>query len=428
MTLANHSTLEPISKAVTNHRDSDSPASEIEATLLTGGFDRPYAFGLSIALASKGVRLDVIGSNELDCSEMRSAPTLNFLNLHGDQRKTVGTARKLLRHLFIYGRLIRYAATARPRIFHILWNYKFQLFDRTILMAYYKLLGKKIVFTAHNINTAQRDGNDSALNRLSLRVQYRLVDHIFVHTEKMKCELSEFGVKEEEVSVIPFGINNSIPDTELSPAQAKRRVGITNSEKTILFFGGIRPYKGLEYLVAAFQQVAAKDQGYRLIIAGEPKREAVEYWQGIQRTIRGARTGEQVIQEIRFISDEETEVYFKAADVLVLPYTLVSQSGVLFLGYSFGLPVIATNVGSLSEDIVEGETGFTCRSCDAVDLARVIETYFESDLFKTLDHRRVEIREFARGRNSWDEVLNKTCNIYTQLLAQNDEQKYRTPI
>ena len=370
MTLANHSTLEPISKAVTNDRDSDSPASEIEATLLTGGFDRPYAFGLSIALASKGVRLDVIGSNELDRPEMRSAPTLNFLNLHGDQRKTVGTARKLLRHLFIYERLIRYAATARPRIFHILWNYKFQLFDRTILMAYYKLLGKKIVFTAHNITTAQRDGNDSALNRLSLRVQYRLVDHIFVHTEKMKCDrLSEFGVKEEEISVIPFGINNSIPDTELSPAQAKRRVGITNSEKTILFFGGIRPYKGLEYLVAAFQQVAAKDQGYRLIIAGEPKREAVEYWQGIQRTIRGARTGEQVIQEIKIISDEETEVYFKAADVLVLPYTLVSQSGVLFLGYSFGLPVIATNVGSLSEDIVEGETGFTCRSCDAVDLA-----------------------------------------------------------
>lgn len=428
MTSANHSTLESISRSVTLHRDSDSPASEIEATLLTGGFDRPYAFGLSMALASKGVKLDVIGSTELDCPELRSAPTLNFLNLHGDQRKTVGTARKLLRHLLIYGRIIRYAATARPRIFHVLWNYKFQLFDRTILMTYYKLLGKKIIFTAHNINTAQRDGNDSALNRLSLRAQYRLVDHIFVHTEKMKSELSEFGIKEKKVSIIPFGINNSVPNTALTPAQAKQRVGVTSSEKTILFFGGIRPYKGLEYLVAAFHQVAAKDQGYRLIIAGEPKREAVEYWQEIQRTIRGARTGERVIQEIRFIADEETEVYFKAADVLVLPYTLVSQSGVLFLSYSFGLPVIATNVGSLSEDIVEGETGFTCRSCDAADLARVIETYFESDLFNTLDRRRAEIREFARRRNSWDVVLNKTCNVYNQLLAQNDEQRYRTAI
>jgi D-inositol-3-phosphate glycosyltransferase len=429
MTLANHSTLEPISRSGTNQRDLGSPVSEIEAALLTGGFDRPYAFGLSMALASKGVRLDVIGSKELDGPEMRSAPKLNFLNLHGDQRKTVGTARKLLRHLAVYGRLIRYAATAKPYIFHILWNYKFQLFDRIFLMLYYKLLGRKIVFTAHNVNTAQRDGNDSAMNRLSLRVQYRLVDHIFVHTEKMKSELiDEFGIREEKVSVIPFGINNSIPDTELTPAQAKRRVGVSSSGRTILFFGGIRPYKGLEYLVAAFQQIALKDGGYRLIIAGEPKRESVGYWQEIQQTIQGERTGEQVIQEIRFIADEETEVYFKAADVLVLPYTLVSQSGVLFLAYSFGLPVIATNVGSLKDDIVEGETGYTCRSCDAADLARVIEIYFESALFKTLDHRREEIREFARGRNSWDVVSDKTYKVYAQLLAPSDEQKYRPAI
>ncbi len=428
MTLANRPVLEPLSRPVTSQRDLDSPASEIEVALLTGGFDRPYAFGLSMALASKGVRLDVIGSKELDNPEIRDAPKLNFLNLHGDQRKAVGTTRKLLRHLIVYGRLIRYAATARPRIFHILWNYKFQLLDRTLLMLYYKLLGKQIVMTAHNVNTAQRDGNDSALNRFSLKVQYRLVDHIFVHTEKMKNELlNEFGIREERVSVIPFGINNSVPDTGLTPAQAKGRVGVSSSERTILFFGGIRSYKGLEYLVAAFQQIASRDKGYRLIIAGEPKKESVRYWREIQQTIQRERTGEQVVQEIRFIADQETEVYFKAADVLVLPYALVFQSGVLFLAYNFGLPVIATDVGSLRDDIVEGDTGYMCRPCDATDLARVIETYFESDLFKTLDHRRDRIRAFARARNSWDLVSDKTCSVYAQLLTQSNEPKHRPP-
>ena len=71
---------------------------------------------------------------------------------------------------------------AQPKIFHILWNNKFEFFDRTLLMLYYKLLGKKIVFTAHNVNIRKRDGNDSWLNRFSLKIQYQLVDHIFVHT------------------------------------------------------------------------------------------------------------------------------------------------------------------------------------------------------------------------------------------------------
>jgi D-inositol-3-phosphate glycosyltransferase len=395
------------------------PPENVRAALLTGGMDRPYAFGLSMALASKGVLLDVLGATELDSPELRDMSTLSFLATYGDQRRKVGLAKKLVRYLISYGRLIRYAATARPRVFHILWNYKFPLFDRTLLMLYYKLLGKRIVYTAHNVNAAERDDNESVWNQWSLRAQYHLVDHIFVHTTKMKSELcAGFGVGEQKVSVIPFGINNSVPDTKLTPAEAKRKLGIEGSEKTVLFFGGIRPYKGLEYLVSAFRKVALRDKAYRLIIAGEPKKEAVQYWQEIRQTIERDSISEQVIQDIRFVADEETEVYFKAADVIVLPYTRVFQSGVLFLGYSFGLPVIATDVGSLRDDIVEGETGYTCRPCDVTDLASAIETYFASELFRTLDQRRGAIRSFARGRNSWDVVTDKTCSVYAQLLAQ----------
>src|SRR5262249_48397428 len=153
-------------------------------------------------------------------------------------------------------------------IFHILWNSKVEYFDRTLLILYYKSLGKKIVLTVHNVNAGKRDGNDSALNRATLRMQYRLMDHIFVHTEKMKQELiEEFDVRAEKISVIPFGINNSVPDTELTSAEAKRKLGIKKSDKTILFFGAIRPYKGLEYLAEAFAQLSAEDKHYRLIIA-----------------------------------------------------------------------------------------------------------------------------------------------------------------
>ena len=386
--------------------------------LLTGGADRPYALGLATALLSRGACLDFIGSDDLDSPELRASPRLNFLNLRGSQQRDASLTRKISRVLRYYARLIRYALVARPKIFHILWNNKFELFDRTLLMLYYKLLGKKIALTAHNVNAGRRDSKDSVLNRLTLRIQYHLADHIFVHTEKMKGELLQhFRVRERAITVIPFGINNAVPDTNLTSEQAKARLGIEDSEKTILFFGNIGPYKGLEFLVAAFQRIAAGDPAYRLILVGNLTKGCEPYLDEIQRTIHRGAGRKRIIQRIEYIPDEESEVYFKAADVLALPYTEVSQSGVLVLGYSFGLPVIASDVGSLREDIIEGRTGFLCRPCDPVDLSETIERYFQSNLFRALRNWRPKIRDYARGRYSWDTVSRMTCAVYEELLT-----------
>src|SRR5207249_1685755 len=310
----------------------------IEVGLLTGGQDRHYAFGLAMALASCGVCLDFIGSDELDSPELHGTPKVTFLNLRGNQRRGASLFRKVSRVLVYYIRLICYAATARPRVFHILWNNKFEVFDRTLLMLYYKMLGKKITLTVHNVNAGKRDLNDSFLNRFSLRIQYNLCCHIFVHTERMKSELvSDFAVTVDKVSVIPFGINNTVPKTDLTSGEAKRMLGIADSDKTLLFFGNIAPYKGLEYLVSAFTELLNKDRSYRLIIVGRPKG-SEGYWKQIQEGIVRNDIGDRIIQRIEYIPDEETELFFKAADVLILPYTRVFQSGVLFLGYSFGLP------------------------------------------------------------------------------------------
>jgi glycosyltransferase involved in cell wall biosynthesis len=377
--------------AVLDKNEAYAWLSKNSVALFTGGIDRPYAFGLTRALASKGVKLDVVAGSELQCPEICGLPTVTFLPLHDDRRKPGGFVERALRHLLVYWRIVRYATGAKPKIFHILWNYRLQLFDRTFLMMYYKMLGKEIVLTAHNVNAAVRDANDSPINRLSLKIQYRMSDHIFVHTDKMKTELLDrFGVKDQAVTVIPFGINNSVPDTEMTADEAKRRLGIDKSEKVMLFFGRIRPYKGLERLVEAFRSLIQKDRSYRLIIAGEPKKEAMDYWQGIERAIEEERMSDRIIREPRFIRDDETELYFKAADVLVLPYVDVFQSGVLFLAYNFGLPVVATDVGSLRSDIVEGETGYICRGCDPGDLAQGLANYFGSKLFAMLPSKPVK--------------------------------------
>jgi D-inositol-3-phosphate glycosyltransferase len=346
---------------------------------------------------------------------------VHFLNLRQDQREEVSLASKALRISRYYLRLLRYAATAQAKIFHILWNNKFELFDRTILLLHYKLCGRKIVFTAHNVNVAKRNGTDSALNRMSLRVQYRLLDQIFVHTEKMRDELiCDYNVRRNKVTVIPFGINNTVPNTELTAEQAKEQLGIGSGDRTMLFFGQIAAYKGLEYLVAAFETLAEKRTDYHLLIAGRPKHGYQDYWDGIRARIE--HRGLRVMQRIEHIPDEKVELYFKAADVLVLPYTGIFQSGVLFLGYSFGLPVIAADVGSLREEIIEGRTGFVFEPQNVADLARMIERYFESDLFRQLEARRPEIREYANERYSWNKVASATIAVYQELTGKQAKQ------
>ena len=385
--------------------------------LLTGGSDRPYVFGLGRALLAHGTTLEVVGSDELE-NLLPDLPALSFLNLRGDTRPGPGVTAKLIRILRYYLRLIWYAGATRAKVFHILWNNKFETFDRTILMIYYKLLGKKIVLTAHNVNMRKRDSQDSALNRLTLRIQYRLADHLFVHTAKMKADLmDDFGAPAERITVIPFGINNSLPDTSLTPGEARRKLGLDRNRKTILFFGRITPYKGLDYLLAAFKELLKNHPEYFLIVAGRTDNCAA-YWQPLRTQIDAeAANGNALLRE-GFIPDDEAEVYFKAADVLVMPYRDIYQSGVLFTGQHFGIPILAADVGSFGEDIVAGRNGWLFQPDDAQDLEKSIERYFQSDLYAELDNRRAEIRADAAKRHSWETVARMTMDVYRDMMER----------
>lgn len=384
--------------------------------LLTGGQDRHYAVGLGMALSAQDLALDVIGSDEIDGPEFHANARVRFRNLHGAQQGS-SLAGKISNALRFYARLIQYILTAKPKIFHILWNNKVPVVDRTLLMAAYKLAGKRVVLTAHNVNAGRRDKKDSWLNRITLQCQYRLADHLFVHTKKMKDELvREFGMAAEKITVIPYGINNAVPYSSLTREGARRDLGLRDDEKVILYFGAIKQYKGLQYLVAAFQQIAARGD-YRLIIAGERKKGYEEYWGSIQQAIDQDPSEDKILRKIEFIPDSAIEIYFKSADVAVLPYTDIFQSGVLFLAFAYGLPVIATDVGSFSEDIVEGVTGFVCRPENPDDLAAAIKRYFKSDLYQELESRRGEIRDYFFSTHSWDLVAGLTKDVYSKLLG-----------
>jgi D-inositol-3-phosphate glycosyltransferase len=400
----------------------DQPARKMPiqplVAVLTGGADKPYSLGLATALAKESVPLDFIGSNEIDGPELHQSPFIRFLNLRGEQSVNASAVRKLLRVSVYYLKLIRYALRSKARVFHILWNNKFEYLDRTLLMLYYRLLGKSVVFTAHNVNTAKRDNKDSWLNRLTLKTQYRLADHIFVHTEKMRAELlAEYGVPADKATVIPFGINNTLRDSDLNKNASRKVLGLSCDAKVVLFFGNIAPYKGLEYLVDGFSRIAREDRSLRLLIVGRPKA-CAGYWAQIQSQIACSGVDAQIIQRIEFVPDDDVEVFCKAADVLVLPYTEIFQSGVLFVGYTFGLPVLASDVGSLREDIIEGKTGLVFPPKDPAALGEVLRKYFTSEMFKQVEERRPVIRAYAGERYSWTKVSMVTKSLYESLVEK----------
>ena len=374
-----------------------------------------YELGLLSGLVSMPLHMDVIGSNYVMHSHILQNKNITFLNYFGDRSPNVSIIKKAYRIIKYYFLIIRYTLKTDSNLFHIQSINKFEIFDRTVLMVYYKMFRKKIIFTAHNIDKGERDEKNTFGNKFSLNFLYKIVDHLIVHTDKMRLQLIEnFDVPESKITVIPHGIMDVVPKTNMTPTEARGKLDLTAKDKVILFFGNIAPYKGLEYLILALSKLVGKYSDLRVVLAGNIK-DCKEYWEDVQKTIQEHGLSRNIISRIEHIPDGEVEIYFKSADVLALPYKHIFQSGVIFLSYNFGLPVIATDVGSLREDIIEGRTGFICKPESPDDLAEKIETYFYSDLYRNLKENRAKIIQNANERYSWRKIGEKTYSLYTSL-------------
>jgi D-inositol-3-phosphate glycosyltransferase len=394
------------------------PKEDVRVALLTAGKDPHYALGLASGLAPLPIQIDFIGNDEMQDSPVLNSPNIAYYNLRrGDQSASAKLTRKGFRVIDYYGRLLGYAAGSRADVFHILWLNKFTYLDMTAVTLYYKALGKKLVHTAHNINIRERDGGDNSLNRRLLAFFYRQLDHILVHTRLMKQQLIEvFRVEARKITVTPFGITSVLPKTSLTRTAARMALNLSPKDKVVLFFGNIAPYKGLEYLVDAFEQLATRDPDMRLVIAGQLKCPTA-YWRRIQAGINAKPLDKAVIQRIEYIPDQQIEVFFKAADVLVLPYIHIFQSGVLFLSYQFGLPAVCTDVGSMREEVQPGHEFLVCPPQDSHALAGRIAAYFESGLFFGLEKMRESITHHTQQKNSWQKIGLLHLDVYRRAMV-----------
>ncbi len=153
---------------------------------------------------------------------------------------------------------------------------------------------------------------------------------------------------------------------------ARKHLNLALSDKVILFFGFIRHYKGLDLLLEAMSDPRIKNNGYKLLIAGEFYEDRNQY----DALIENLQITHIVQIHNKFISEKDITLYFSAADVLVQPYRHATQSGVTPLSYHFELPMIVTNVGGLTEMMIDGLTGLVA-SPSSNSIADTLIAYFE---------------------------------------------------
>ncbi len=206
---------------------------------------------------------------------------------------------------------------------------------------------KPVVIEFHEIVDPLENG--FIILRIYSKIMGSLIRHLatchVVHSEIDRQLVSaHYGIDIGKIHVIPHGIYDQYKKTD--PARAKDQLNIRES-RIILFFGLLRPYKGVKYLIEAFEQLPRPLlEDSHLLIVGET-------WEDLESCDLVARSPlkSHITLIDRYVGDNEVPVYFSAADVLVIPYTRSSQSGVAHIGMSFGMPIIATRVGGLEESL-----------------------------------------------------------------------------
>jgi glycosyltransferase involved in cell wall biosynthesis len=198
-----------------------------------------------------------------------------------------------------------------------------------------------------------------------------------------------------------------------SPTEARRALGIGETKKVILFFGQIKEVKGIDLLIEALPAIASEVPEALLVIAGRPwKTEFSRY--AILIDTMGVR--DRCLVHLEYVPDDQVPQYYAAADVVVLPYRRIYQSGVILLAMSYGKVVVASDLPGMREVVVDGENGylFARESKDALakTLVRALQGHRE--------RAEIEARalEYVRRCHYWNQIGVKTVQLYRDLLSR----------
>ncbi|HSX35237.1 MAG TPA: glycosyltransferase family 4 protein [Candidatus Saccharimonadales bacterium] len=302
------------------------------------------------------------------------------------------------------------------RIVHIHWLYFLELPDYGALLRWLtfvqtmcvlkamRLMGMRIVWTAHNVLPHESQGNYGVR---TTRYLTHIAASIIAHSPQTSRELAGMGITAaKKITLIPHGNYDGVYAANFTRTQMRANLGIQPNDTAILFFGLIRAYKGVEELLQAFEQL--QRPGVRLIIAGECQDS------GLAKTIaKAARKNKHISFINKSIPEKNVADYFAAADISCMPFKSITTSGSAILAATFGKPIVAPRLGALKD--IPSEVGILYEPTEPQALLHALE--------KILSNKQ---RRAAMGRASrayadtlsWDSIAAKTYKVYERSLAR----------
>jgi glycosyltransferase involved in cell wall biosynthesis len=362
----------------------------------------PYDHALCRALAAAGAEVELFTSRfaygAVPAPEGYERRELFYRLAHREaasgKRSRSSQALKLLEHV---PDMLRYRHAARAAdVVHFQWL-TVQPLDVHLLPRQRPTDSKacpvrpKLVLTAHDVLPREpRPGQLAAQRRL-----YERFDAVVVHSEHGRGRLLELGVDPGRVHVIPHGALTHLAE---SPA---RSPAFETDRPVALFFGLLRPYKGLDVLLRAWRGI----EDAELWIVGMPRLDVT----GLM-----ADTPPNVRFIPRFIPEAELPAYFARADLVVLPYLEADQSGVLFTALAFGKPLLLSDVGGFPEVAATGAAR-TVPAGDSAALGEALRELLADPAARSAMAERA--RAAAAGPYSWDAIAQRTLELYRSLCA-----------
>lgn len=373
-----------------------------------------YAYNLSCALAERGVEVTLVTAAAYELEGRALPPRVTLVKAiarvtHRLRASLPAVVLGWAVKLEALADAVTVAGLARrigPDVVHLHCTNQSALAYLILL----RLTGIPVAVTAHVVTAHERSRIQDAVHR---RI-HRLSPLIIAHSEFDRQRLiEEFAIDPRKVTVIPHGeygffARDAAP---VEPDAARRRLGLDGRDEVALFFGYIREYKGLDVLLDAWPAVAKARPAARLVIAGDP----VRLDPARRDALLAAATRVGAIHRFGYVPFSEVSTYIAAADVLVLPYRHVSQSGVLFLALAEDLPVVATRVGALPEVLRDGESGLLVPPESPAALAEaLIRVLGDGDL-----RRRLAAGGRAvAARHDWPAIAERTESALAELVER----------
>jgi glycosyltransferase involved in cell wall biosynthesis len=267
------------------------------------------------------------------------------------------------------------------------------------------LVAKKVQTSAvkialiHNIIPHERRFFDGFANRYFLKQH----DGFIVLSEAVKKDLHPL-VGNKPITVIKHPTYTHF-GSKIDKAEARRKLGVQQDKKVLLFFGLIRDYKGLDLLLHAMRELS---DDFLLLIVGECYGSFAAY----QEIIDDFNLQPKVSCTLEFIADGDVAPYFSASDLCILPYKHATQSGVLAVSAHFDLPCLVTHVGGLKEHVLHNETGFVVEE-------PTVELLVEGIKFSFSEMRIGEWSQaLATGNevNSWSNFADKLIDFTHEVI------------